>query len=66
MGIYELMHMSSAVRDLTFQEVPTERIRRVAISEGMRTLYWDGINKVLRGITTLEEVLETAKRQEDE
>jgi type II secretory ATPase GspE/PulE/Tfp pilus assembly ATPase PilB-like protein len=32
----------------------------------MRTLYWDGIDKVLRGITTLEEVLQTAKRSESD
>ena len=32
----------------------------------MKTLYWDGIDKVLRGVTTLEEVLRTAKRSESE
>ena len=31
-------------------------IRRAALSEGLKTLYWDGIDKVMRGITTLEEV----------
>jgi type II secretory ATPase GspE/PulE/Tfp pilus assembly ATPase PilB-like protein len=30
----------------------------------MKTLYWDGIDKVLRGMTTLEEVLQVAKRAE--
>ena len=43
---------------MTFNEAPTEQIRRAAIGEGMRTLYWDGIDKVLRGVTTLEEVSE--------
>ena len=66
LGIFELMLMSSKIRELTFQEAPTEQLRRVAVSNGMRTLYWDGIEKVLRGQTTLEEVLETAKRQDDE
>lgn len=64
LGIFELMLMSSRIRELTFHEAPTDQIRRAAVSEGMRTLYWDGIHKVLRGQTTLEEVLETAKRQE--
>ena len=54
--------MSSKIRELTFNEAPTEQIRRAAISEGMRTLYWDGIDKVLRGVTTLEEVFRVAKR----
>ena len=62
LGLYEVMLMSSKVRELTFNEAPTEHIRRAAISEGMRTLYWDGIDKVLRGITSLEEVLRVAKR----
>lgn len=61
-GIYELMLMTPKVRDLTFHEASTDDLRRAAISDGMRTLYWDGINKVLRGVTTVEEVLETAKR----
>jgi type IV pilus assembly protein PilB len=66
LGIFELMLMSSKVRELTFNEAPTEVIRRAAMQEGMRTLYWDGIEKVLRGTTTLEEVFRTAKRSESE
>ncbi len=66
LGIFELMLMSSKVRELTFNEAPTDQIRRAAIMEGMRTLYWDGIDKVLRGTTTLEEVFRTAKRSEAE
>jgi type IV pilus assembly protein PilB len=66
LGLYELMLMSSKVRELTFNEAPTEHIRRDAISEGMKTLYWDGIDKVMRGTTTLEEVLRVAKRSESE
>jgi len=65
LGIFELMLMSSKLRELTFNEAPTEQIRRTAISEGMKTLYWDGIDKVLRGVTTLEEVYRVAKREED-
>ena len=64
LGIFELMLMSSKIRELTFNAAPTEQIRRVAVAEGMKTLYWDGIDKVLRGVTTLEEVLRVAKRTE--
>ncbi len=66
LGIYELMLMSSKVRELTFNEAPTEQIRRAAQSEGMRTLYWDGIDKTLKGLTTLEEVFRAAKRSESD
>jgi type IV pilus assembly protein PilB len=64
LGIYELMMMSPKIRELAFNAAPTDHIRRAAIGEGMKTLYWDGIDKVCRGVTTLEEVLRTAKRAE--
>jgi len=65
LGIMELMLMSPKLRELTFNEAPTEHIRRTAVAEGMKTLYWDGIDKVCRGVTTLEEVMRVAKRDED-
>jgi type IV pilus assembly protein PilB len=64
LGIYELMMMSPRIRELTFEAAPTEEIRRTALAEGMKTLYRDGINKAMKGITTLEEVVTTAKRTE--
>jgi type IV pilus assembly protein PilB len=64
LGIYELMMMSSRIRELTFEAAPTEEIRRAALAEGMKTLYRDGIDKAMKGITTLEEVMTTAKRTE--
>ncbi|HUT14087.1 MAG TPA: GspE/PulE family protein [Thermoguttaceae bacterium] len=65
-AIFELLLMSSRIRELTFQKVSTEQYRRTAIAEGMTTLYQDAIDKVLRGVTTLEEVYRVAKRSEDE
>ena len=64
LGIYELMTMSPKIREQTFNAEPTDVIRRTALAEGMKTLYWDGIHKVLRGVTTLEEVLSITKRVE--
>jgi type IV pilus assembly protein PilB len=64
LGIFEMLIMSAKVRELTFREASTDDIRRAGISEGMRTLYQDGINKVLRGVTTLEELLESAKKED--
>lgn len=64
LGLYELMFMSSKVRELAFNEAPSGTIRRQAVSEGMKTLYLDGIQKACRGITTLEEVFRVAKIEE--
>jgi type IV pilus assembly protein PilB len=58
-GIFELMRMSSIIRELTFAQAPTQEIRRKARSSGMKTLLEDGIMKVLKGVTTMEEVLST-------
>jgi type IV pilus assembly protein PilB len=65
LGIYELMLMSPRLRELTFEEAATGTIRQTAIAEGMKTLYMDGISKVCRGVTTLEEVMRTAKQNEE-
>jgi type IV pilus assembly protein PilB len=63
-GIYELMLMSSKLRALAFDNAATEEVRKVAVAEGMSTLYDDGIRKVLGGITTLDEVYRVAKQVE--
>jgi type IV pilus assembly protein PilB len=66
LGIYELMMMTSRIRELSFQGVSTQDLRKAAVAQGMRTLYQDGIYKSLRGITTIEEVFRVAKRADDE
>jgi type IV pilus assembly protein PilB len=65
-GIYELMHVTPKVRELIFANAPTQDIRTVAIEQGMKTLYTDGVRKAMRGVTTLEEVYRTAKRTEQD
>jgi type IV pilus assembly protein PilB len=65
-GIYELMLMTSKARELVFQNASAVDLREVAIREGMTTLYQDGIDKVLRGITTIQEVFRVAKRTESD
>lgn len=56
-AIFEMMRMSSTLRELTFAQAPAQELRRKARAGGMKTLLEDGISKVLRGVTTLEEVL---------
>jgi type IV pilus assembly protein PilB len=62
MGIYELMTMTPQVRELTFKGESTQNIRRLARKQGMRTLFEDGMIKVIRGMTTLEEVLRITQK----
>jgi type IV pilus assembly protein PilB len=56
-GIFELLRMSSGLREMTFKREPAQTIRRQSRLTGMRTLLEDGVQKALRGLTTLEEVL---------
>jgi type IV pilus assembly protein PilB len=58
-GIFEMMKMTSIIRELTFAQAPTQELRRKARGSGMRTLLEDGLLKVSRGTTTLDEVLST-------
>jgi type IV pilus assembly protein PilB len=55
------MAMNSTIRKLIMQEASTDDLRDAAIADGMLTLRMDGIKKLERGVTTLEEVMkETA------
>ncbi len=66
MGIYELMVVSTKIREMIFQNKSTIELQRQAIKEGMTTLFCDGVRKVLRGLTTLEEVYRSAKKTEQD
>ncbi len=60
-GLYEVMSLSSAVRRGILKGSSTEELRELAVSEGMLTLRMDGMMKVKKGVTTLDEVIkETA------
>jgi len=58
-GIFEMMRMSSHLRELTFAQAPSQELRKKARTTGMRSLLEDGITKALKGSTTLDEVLST-------
>ncbi|HUY89996.1 MAG TPA: ATPase, T2SS/T4P/T4SS family [Pirellulales bacterium] len=62
LGVFELMTMTPRIRELAFQGASTQDIRRAAVAQGMHTVYQDGIRKVLKGITTLEEVFRVSKK----
>ena len=54
---FSLAELNAAIREMTFNREPTQTIRRQARLLGMRTLLEDGLNKAIKGVTTLEEVL---------
>ena len=56
-GLYEVMLMSPAIEQLTVERATADAIKKVACAEGMTTLREDGVAKVLKGMTSYEEVL---------
>lgn len=55
-GVYEVMRITEELQTLINKEAPTERIKEVAVEEGMKTLLAYSLDLVREGATTLEEV----------
>ncbi len=56
-GIFELLPMTEAIKDLVISKAPDHELREIARKHGMRTLREDGFAKVITGVTTAEEVI---------
>ncbi|HEX6616465.1 MAG TPA: type IV-A pilus assembly ATPase PilB [Gemmatimonadales bacterium] len=60
-GLYEVMSMTPELRRMILRGASVSEMQEQAVAEGMLTLRMDGMKKIERGITTLEEVVkETA------
>jgi general secretion pathway protein E len=55
--ILELLLMTDPIRRLVMNHATSGEIQDLAVAEGMRTMYQDGLEKCLSGMTTLDEVL---------
>ncbi len=57
MGIFEILNVSEEIRKLIISEsFNLDNLRTLARKEGMKTMFEDGLKKVERGMTTIEEV----------
>ncbi len=61
MGIYELMVTTNEVRQLAHDRVTSWKIMQCAVEQGMLSLRQDGWRKVIKGSTTVEEIVRAAK-----
>ncbi|MFA5188571.1 MAG: ATPase, T2SS/T4P/T4SS family [Patescibacteria group bacterium] len=61
LGIFEVLTVSPAIRDLIVKKATSQQIKKQAIDEGMVTMLENGLEKALLGLTTLEEVLRIIK-----
>jgi len=56
-AIYEVMPVTTEIRDLILRNATTNEIQDAACSQGMKTLRQNALQKVIDGVTTVEEVL---------
>ncbi len=61
-GIFELMILDDSLKSLILQTSDANAIRRKAMEQGMVSLRQDGAQKVLEGITTIEEVFRVTQQ----
>jgi type IV pilus assembly protein PilB len=57
-GVYELMEVTPEVARLVMRRANAQELLEAAMAEGMTTMRQDGIAKALKGLTTLEEVVQ--------
>jgi len=57
LGLYEVMAISPAIREMILDRRSVSDLKKQAVEEGMLTLRSDGLQKFKKGLTSLEEVL---------
>jgi type IV pilus assembly protein PilB len=60
-GIFEVLEVTKDIRKLIVNKADADIIEEAAIKYGMKTMMQDGLEKVSRGLTTVEEVLRATK-----
>ncbi|MDI6801263.1 MAG: type II secretion system ATPase GspE [Thermodesulfovibrionales bacterium] len=61
-GIFELLYVDREIRQMITERKDSQIIKDHAVSKGMKTLYQDGLHKVLKGYTTLEEIMRVTQK----
>lgn len=56
-GVHELMVVTDDIRDEILRKSPSHILRSLAVQAGMRTLQADAVQKILLGVTSVDEVL---------
>jgi type II secretory ATPase GspE/PulE/Tfp pilus assembly ATPase PilB-like protein len=57
------LEVTKKIRKMIVEKKDADEIARGAVEEGMKTMLDDGLEKVSRGLTTLEEILRVTKAQ---
>ncbi|GGD57613.1 GspE/PulE family protein [Lacimicrobium alkaliphilum] len=65
-GVYELVSVTPAMRELITQRAPVSEIRELARKNGNRSLLEDGLCKAARGVTSVDEVLRVCSMEDSD
>ena len=63
-GIYEILTITEPIRESILARASSQQIKQKAVLEGMRTLRQDGLQKVIKGLTTFTEVIRVTQQEE--
>ena len=63
-AIYEVLTITEPIREMILARNASQQIKQKAVAQGMRTLRLDGLEKVKRGLTTLQEVIRVTQQEE--
>lgn len=61
LGLFETLEVSKRIRELITEKNDSDAINKAAIEEGMTTMLDDGLDKIKKGLTTMEEVIRVTK-----
>ena len=61
-GVFQFLEMSDKLERLAAENASRDEIERVALSQGMRSLWDDGVAKIAAGLTTVEELARVATK----
>ena len=64
-GLFEIFEMDSALRNMVVEGVSDDQLKACALAQGMKTLRMKGIERILEGSTTLEEITRVVNMKED-
>ncbi len=60
-GVFEVLEVSNRIKELIAEKNDSDVILQEALKEGMTTMFDDGLDKVVKGLTTIEEILRVTK-----
>lgn len=66
-GVHEILVPTDSIRTaLNTPGINADELKKMAVAQGMTTLYWDAMEKVMQGLTTIEEALARVRPDEFE